>query len=315
VSLTSIRSSSRVVAASGPRIARTTRGWRYFIAPAVCILLGLYALMHSPARSFIAGLVRADSRGCYFCIGTYPWSQIATPVTGVLLIGVCLMAAWFIVDRVDAPSADLYPGLGVGPLAVLPVAGCGLGVLAKPRVDIGDERAVGEVAHRPQHERADEHRGGAPRIASELRTLAGCLWHIVRRRCANGVVLVAQSAGRLREALAPEALGELSGSFAATAPGTYRIDLKTPRGAGEKSFPPLAYTVAPTVTAELPRPPPNYGLLEHLADATGGRLNPAPKELAITRPLSEQTRSLNPWLILIAMILLITEALVRRLAF
>ncbi len=49
--------------------------------------------------------------------------------------------------------------------------------------------------------RYDNHRGGAPRIVSELRTLAGCLWHIVRRRCANGVVLVAHSAGRLREAL------------------------------------------------------------------------------------------------------------------
>ncbi len=128
-------------------------------------------------------------------------------------------------------------------------------------------------------------------------------------------IITAPDGTRFETALAPEALGELSGSFAATAPGTYRIDLKTPRGAGEKSFPPLAYTVAPTITAELPRPAPNYGLLEHLADATGGRLNPAPKELAITRPLSEQTRSLNPWLILIAMILLITEALVRRLTF
>jgi glycosyltransferase involved in cell wall biosynthesis len=49
--------------------------------------------------------------------------------------------------------------------------------------------------------RYDIHRGAAPATAVELRTLAGCGWHIVRRRCANGVVLAAHSAGRLREAL------------------------------------------------------------------------------------------------------------------
>jgi GT2 family glycosyltransferase len=49
--------------------------------------------------------------------------------------------------------------------------------------------------------RYDVHRGDAPAAAAELRTLAGCGWHIFRRRCANGVVLAAHSAGRLRETL------------------------------------------------------------------------------------------------------------------
>lgn len=49
--------------------------------------------------------------------------------------------------------------------------------------------------------RYDVHRGEAPATAAELRTLGGCGWHIFRRRCANGVVLAAHSAGRLREAL------------------------------------------------------------------------------------------------------------------
>lgn len=49
--------------------------------------------------------------------------------------------------------------------------------------------------------RYDTRRGEAPARAAELRTLAGCGWHIVRRRCANGVVMAAHSAGRLREAL------------------------------------------------------------------------------------------------------------------
>jgi GT2 family glycosyltransferase len=57
--------------------------------------------------------------------------------------------------------------------------------------------------HRGRHSRRfDESKGAAPGIASELRTLAGCVWHTGRYRCGNGIVLTAQTAGRLREALA-----------------------------------------------------------------------------------------------------------------
>ena len=51
--------------------------------------------------------------------------------------------------------------------------------------------------------RASPRSRGPPSTAAELRTLAGCLWHIVRRRCGNGIVLTALTAGRLRETLAP----------------------------------------------------------------------------------------------------------------
>jgi GT2 family glycosyltransferase len=47
-----------------------------------------------------------------------------------------------------------------------------------------------------------EHRGAAPSARQELRVLAGCIWHIFRRRCANGLLLAAHSAGRVREMLA-----------------------------------------------------------------------------------------------------------------
>lgn len=49
--------------------------------------------------------------------------------------------------------------------------------------------------------RYDVSKGSAPGIAGEMRTLAGCAWHIVRRRCLAGVVLGAHQAGRVREAL------------------------------------------------------------------------------------------------------------------
>jgi GT2 family glycosyltransferase len=53
--------------------------------------------------------------------------------------------------------------------------------------------------------RYDERKGSAPSLAGELRTLAGCQWHVLRRRCANGIVLAAHAAGRLRQALFSDA--------------------------------------------------------------------------------------------------------------
>jgi hypothetical protein len=129
-----------------------------------------------------------------------------------------------------------------------------------------------------------------------------------------GAVVRMPDGSRSDAILAEGAPGELSGSLEAAKPGTYYIQIKPPSGSDE-SFPPLAYTVSPTIDAEAPRPAPNYGLLERLASATGGRLNPAPDELATSRPHFEQTASFSPWLIVTAMILLIVEALIRRLTF
>jgi GT2 family glycosyltransferase len=47
-----------------------------------------------------------------------------------------------------------------------------------------------------------EHVGHAPSLASELRVLAGCVFHIFRYRCGNGILLTAHSAGRVHESLA-----------------------------------------------------------------------------------------------------------------
>ncbi len=49
--------------------------------------------------------------------------------------------------------------------------------------------------------RFDAQRGQAPSLRSELVTLAGCMWHVVRRRCPAGLTMVAHSAGRVREGM------------------------------------------------------------------------------------------------------------------
>ena len=49
----------------------------------------------------------------------------------------------------------------------------------------------------------DRMRGEDPRLGKELRVLAGCGWHTVRRACPQGLVAGAHSAGRLAEAVRP----------------------------------------------------------------------------------------------------------------
>lgn len=51
--------------------------------------------------------------------------------------------------------------------------------------------------------RSDARKGAVPTLRAELRTLAGCGWHTLRRRCAYGIVMGAVAAGRIREAWSP----------------------------------------------------------------------------------------------------------------
>jgi glycosyltransferase involved in cell wall biosynthesis len=48
---------------------------------------------------------------------------------------------------------------------------------------------------------SDLRRGDAPALGHELRVLAGCGWHTVRRACPQGLIMGAHAAGRIVEAL------------------------------------------------------------------------------------------------------------------
>jgi GT2 family glycosyltransferase len=61
--------------------------------------------------------------------------------------------------------------------------------------------ARADYTHGRNARRNDRRGRQAPPLRAELRTLIGCLWHIFRRRCANGIVMAAHTAGRIREAL------------------------------------------------------------------------------------------------------------------
>ena len=78
--------------------------------------------------------------------------------------------------------------------------------------------------------RYDVAKGAAPGTLRELRILAGCGWHLVRRRCANGLVMGAHSAGRLREAAAMAAEGIWRGAGAVPGEGIWRVAGAVPGG-------------------------------------------------------------------------------------
>jgi GT2 family glycosyltransferase len=67
--------------------------------------------------------------------------------------------------------------------------------------------------------RFDARRGLAPATAAELRTLAGCVGHVLLRRCPAGLTMVAHSAGRLQEALAARERGARGAAPNGSRPG------------------------------------------------------------------------------------------------
>jgi glycosyltransferase involved in cell wall biosynthesis len=70
---------------------------------------------------------------------------------------------------------------------------------ADARLSVLARAAYGQGRESRRH---DARIGTARRLRTELRTLVGCAWHVVRRRCAYGIVMGARTAGSIREALA-----------------------------------------------------------------------------------------------------------------
>ena len=71
-----------------------------------------------------------------------------------------------------------------------------------------DDSGLGSLARAAYHRgrgarSSDRRRGEAPSLGHELRVLAGCGWHTVRRACPQGLIMGAHAAGRLAEALRP----------------------------------------------------------------------------------------------------------------
>ena len=108
------------------------------------------------------------------------------------------------------------------------------------------------------------------------------------------------------ERLAP---GHYQGVYGSPQPGDYRVELHLPSG---ERLGPLGYTMpALDQKGEVSQPQPNLVLLETLAHATGGSLNPDLDDVvhAVSPP---QAQPLLPYLIPLAVGLFLLELVVRR---
>jgi Mg-chelatase subunit ChlD len=95
-------------------------------------------------------------------------------------------------------------------------------------------------------------------------------------------------------------------------PGDYRIELTEDKRGQKGAYPPLGYTLAFNPRAEIPRGYVNLRLLEKLAHASGGEINPD-KQLAASREnVSRTVRPLRSPLILLIAVLFLLEVFMRR---
>jgi len=102
--------------------------------------------------------------------------------------------------------------------------------------------------------------------------------------------------------------GHYQGIYQTGKADDYRVEITLPSG---ETLGPLGYTLPPRRAAEVPQPQPNLPLLESLAHATGGSLNPDTASLSQPVAPPEQ-RPLLPYLIPLAMALYFLELLTRR---
>jgi GT2 family glycosyltransferase len=98
----------------------------------------------------------------------------------------------------------------------------------------GERRGLGERRGR------DGQGGPVPGIPRELATLAGCLGHVLYRRCPAGLVMVAHSAGRLEEALRATATASTPAIAAGEPPG----------GRSTVTFPPTVRPSGPDLATD-----------------------------------------------------------------
>ncbi|HWP58934.1 MAG TPA: VWA domain-containing protein [Candidatus Acidoferrales bacterium] len=97
-----------------------------------------------------------------------------------------------------------------------------------------------------------------------------------------------------------------------SAPGDYRIELAEVKGAERKAYPTVGYTLAFSPRSEVPKPNVNVALLEKLARATGGEINPAPKSPEKTNEVLFSAEPLRTPLIFAAGVLFLLEIMFRR---
>jgi hypothetical protein len=95
-------------------------------------------------------------------------------------------------------------------------------------------------------------------------------------------------------------------------PGDYRIELIEERQGQRIPYPPLGYTLAFDPRSEIPQDDFNFPLLEQLARATGGEINPQGEENLKNQEIIRTSKPLRSSFILLTATVFILELFFRR---
>jgi hypothetical protein len=100
-----------------------------------------------------------------------------------------------------------------------------------------------------------------------------------------------------------------------TTPGDYRIDVTEERRGRRVAYPSIGYNLPYELNSEFPRPEFNLPLLNRLAQATGGEINPRPLDYLQKQDFTNIYRPLRQLLIMWAAALFLLEIIARKLFF
>ncbi|HEY1267064.1 MAG TPA: VWA domain-containing protein [Candidatus Binatia bacterium] len=106
--------------------------------------------------------------------------------------------------------------------------------------------------------------------------------------------------------------GHYQAALPFTAAGDYRIEVKEDRPSRTIGYPVLGYTRPPEITSEAPTGDVNVALLERIARATGGSINPSIESDAPGQKNPPTVQPLNAYLILAAALVFLAEGFFRR---
>ena len=107
--------------------------------------------------------------------------------------------------------------------------------------------------------------------------------------------------------------GHYQAALPLAAPGDYRVELTEERRGRRIAYPPIGYSFPYELNSELPRPDFNLPLLNTLAQASGGEINPKSIESSEKQDFTNTYRPLRQALIICAAALFLFEIVARKL--
>jgi Ca-activated chloride channel family protein len=121
--------------------------------------------------------------------------------------------------------------------------------------------------------------------------------------------------GKVEGVLQKLAAGHYQVALPLATPGDYRIELTEERRGRRVAYPPIGYSLPYDLDKEIPRADFNLLLLNKLAQASGGEVNPKLTESSIKQEISNSYRPLRQLLMIWAAVFFLLEIVARKLFF